>query len=131
MTKPVAGDWVRTPDGVGLVSFIEEHHATLDVKYNAPVAVMINGDVGRYSYANAKKVSFLGFALNGPRGWRGFGQNSMFVAVVLHLFAAAMITASLNGSMSKEWSVFVFVFALALVGTLWYMTWRNYKRLTV
>lgn len=129
--KPVAGDWVRTPEGVGLVSFIEEHHATLPVVYEKAVAVQFNDRITRFHYDDAKRVSLLGFALNGPLGWRGFGQNSMLMAVALHVFAAVMIGASFNKSLSPEWSVFMFCFAIVIVGTLWYMTWRNYKRKTV
>ena len=131
MTKPVAGDWVRTPIGVGIVSFVEERHATLPVEYAKPIAVQFSSRLARYSYDEAKKVSFLGFVFNGPLGWKGFGQNSMLIAVALHIFATAMIGASFNKSLSPEWSVFIFCFALVIVVTLWYMTWRNYKRKTV
>jgi len=131
MTKPAVGDWVRTHEGIGLVTLVEEHHLTLPVVYGKPVHVQFNGHVTRYSYEDAKRVSFLGFVFNGPLDYKGFGQNSILMAIALHLFVAVMIVASLNGSMSPEWSVFIFCFALVIVGALWYMTWRNYKRKTV
>ena len=131
MTKPVAGDWVRTPIGVGIVSFVEERHATLPVEYAKPIAVQFSSRLARYSYDEAKKVSFLGFVFNGPLGRKGFGQNSIFPAAAVHLLSALMFRDSLSGSLSREWSIFVFMFAIVLVGTLWYMTWRNYKRKTV
>lgn len=131
MTKPAVGDWVRTPEGIGLVTLVEEHHDTLPVTYDKPVHVQFNGGVTTFSYENAKKVSFPGFVFNGPRGWMGFGQNSIFPAAAVHLLSALMFRDSLSGSLSREWSIFVFMFAIVLVGTLWYMTWRNYKRKTV
>ena len=131
MTKPAVGDWVRTPEGIGLVTLVEEHHLTLPVVYGKPVHVQFNGHVTRYSYEDAKRVSFLGFVFNGPLGWMGFGQNSIFPAAAVHLLSALMFRDSLSGSLSREWSIFVFMFAIVLVGTLWYMTWRNYKRKTV
>ena len=131
MSKVKVGDWVRTPEGVGLVNMIEEHHNTLPVIYPTPVSVQFSDHETRFAYINVVKVSFLGFVFNGPLGWRGFGQNPMLIAVLLHIFAVAMVVSSLNGSLDGNNAIIVFSFAVILVTVLWVWTYFNYKRTVV